>query len=59
MGENPGVTPRTEASFTPYYGEDAHERAMGMVRQNAWLLYEAGKAPNDPSQFGIEKPGAM
>jgi hypothetical protein len=45
--------------FTPYYGEDAHERAMGMVRQNAWLLYGAGKAPNDPSQFGIEKPGAM
>jgi hypothetical protein len=32
---------------------------MGMVRQNAWLLYDAGKAPNDPSQFGIEKPGGM
>ena len=47
------------ALFTPYYGEDAHERAMGMVRQNAWLLYEAGKAQNDPAQFGIEKPGAM
>jgi tripartite-type tricarboxylate transporter receptor subunit TctC len=45
------------ARFTPYYGDDAHERATGMVRQNAWLLYEAGKAPNDPSQFGIEKPG--
>jgi tripartite-type tricarboxylate transporter receptor subunit TctC len=47
------------ALFTPYYGEDAHERASGMVRQNAWLLYEAGKAPNDPSQFGIEKPAGM
>jgi tripartite-type tricarboxylate transporter receptor subunit TctC len=47
------------ALFTPYYGEDAHEHAMGMVRQNAWLLYGAGKAPNEPSQFGIEKPGAM
>jgi tripartite-type tricarboxylate transporter receptor subunit TctC len=47
------------ARFTPYYGEEAHERAMGMVRQNAWLLYEAGKAPNDPSQFGIEKPAGM
>jgi len=45
------------ALFTPYYGEEAQERAMGMVRQNAWLMYEAGKAPNDPSQFGIEKPG--
>jgi tripartite-type tricarboxylate transporter receptor subunit TctC len=47
------------ARFTPYYGEDAHERAIGMVRQNAWLLYEAGKAQNDPSQFGIEKPAGM
>ncbi|HLT02292.1 MAG TPA: tripartite tricarboxylate transporter substrate binding protein [Geminicoccaceae bacterium] len=47
------------ARFTPYYGEDAHERALGMVRQNAWLLYEAGKAPNDPAQFGLEKPGGM
>ena len=44
------------ALFTPYHGDDAHERAMGMVRQNAWLLYDAGKAPNDPSKFGIEKP---
>jgi hypothetical protein len=44
------------ALFTPYYGEEAHERAMGMVGRTAWLLYEAGKAPNDPSQFGIEKP---
>ncbi len=32
---------------------------MGMVRQNAWLLYDAGKAPNDPSKFGIEKPAGM
>lgn len=47
------------ARFTPYYGEEAHERALGMVRQNAWLLYEAGKAPNDPAQFGLEKPGGM
>jgi tripartite-type tricarboxylate transporter receptor subunit TctC len=47
------------ALFTPYYGEDAEERAMGMVRQNAWLLYESGKAPNDPSQLGIEKPAGM
>ncbi len=45
------------ALFTPYHGDDASQRAMGMVRQNAWLLYDAGKAPNDPSTFGIEKPG--
>lgn len=47
------------ALFTPYHGDDAYERAMGMVRQNAWLLFDAGKAPNDPSQFGIEKPAGM
>jgi tripartite-type tricarboxylate transporter receptor subunit TctC len=47
------------ALFTPLYGEDAHDQAMGMVRQNAWLLYEGGKAPNEPSKFGIEKPEGM
>ena len=47
------------ALFAPYHGDDAYERAMGMVRQNAWLLYDAGKAPNDPSKFGIEKPAGM
>ena len=44
------------ALFTPYYGEDAHERALGMVRQNAWLLYEGGKAQKSLAEFGIEKP---
>ena len=44
------------ALFTPYYGEDAQERAMGMVRQNAWLLYDAGKASKSPEEFGIERP---
>lgn len=47
------------ALFTPYYGEDALERATGMVRQNAWLLYEGGKAQNSPEEFGIEKPEGM
>ncbi|HEX6143210.1 MAG TPA: tripartite tricarboxylate transporter substrate binding protein [Geminicoccaceae bacterium] len=47
------------ALFTPIYGEEAQEKAMDMVRQNSWLLYEAGKAENDPSQFGIEKPEGM
>ena len=47
------------ALFTPYHGDEAHERAMGMVRQNAWLLYDAGKAPNVAHQFGIDKPGGM
>jgi tripartite-type tricarboxylate transporter receptor subunit TctC len=44
------------ALFTPYYGEDAQERAMGMVRQNAWLLYDAGKASKSPEEFGIARP---
>jgi len=47
------------ALFTPYYGDEAYERAMGMVRQNAWLMYEAGKAPNNPADFGIERPEGM
>jgi tripartite-type tricarboxylate transporter receptor subunit TctC len=44
------------ALFTPYYGEEAEERAMGMVRNNAWVLFDAGKAPIDPSTVGIERP---
>ena len=44
------------ALFTPYYGDDAYERAMGMVRQNTWLLYDAGKAARSPEEFGIERP---
>jgi tripartite-type tricarboxylate transporter receptor subunit TctC len=44
------------ALFTPYHGDDAQQRAMGMVRQNAWLLFDGGKAPNSPDQFGIERP---
>jgi putative tricarboxylic transport membrane protein len=44
------------ALFTPYEGDDAHERAMGMVRQNAWLLFDGGKAASSPDEFGIERP---
>jgi tripartite-type tricarboxylate transporter receptor subunit TctC len=44
------------ALFTPYWGDDAHERAMGMVRQNAWLLYDGGKASISPDEVGIERP---
>ena len=44
------------ALFTPYHGADAQERAMGMVRQNAWLLYDAGKASKSPDEFGIARP---
>jgi tripartite-type tricarboxylate transporter receptor subunit TctC len=44
------------ALFTPYWGEDAQERAMGMVSQNAWLLYDGGKATISPDEVGIERP---
>jgi hypothetical protein len=48
--------PPAARRFTPYHGADAEQRARGMVRQNAWLLYAADKAPNAPDQFGIERP---
>jgi tripartite-type tricarboxylate transporter receptor subunit TctC len=44
------------ALFTPLYGEEAQEAAMGMVRQNAWILFDAGKAPVNPGDVGIERP---
>lgn len=44
------------AQFTPFYGADAEARAMPMVRQNAWILFDGGKAPVDPSTVGIERP---
>ena len=46
------------ALFTPLWGEDAHERAVDMVRQNAWLLYDGGKATISPDEVGIERPGS-
>ena len=44
------------ALFTPYYGEEAQERAMGMVQNQAWTLYDSGKAPVSPDSVGIERP---
>jgi tripartite-type tricarboxylate transporter receptor subunit TctC len=44
------------ALFAPSRGEVAEERAMAMVRQNAWILFDAGKAAVDPSTVGIERP---
>jgi hypothetical protein len=29
---------------------------MGMVRQSAWLLYEAGKAAKSPYEVGMTRP---
>jgi tripartite-type tricarboxylate transporter receptor subunit TctC len=44
------------ALFTPYSGQDAYDRAMGMVSQNSWLLFDAGKAATSPADFGIARP---
>ena len=44
------------AQFTPYHGEDAQKRVMGMIQNNAWTLYEGGKAKVSPDTVGIPKP---
>jgi tripartite-type tricarboxylate transporter receptor subunit TctC len=44
------------AQFTPFYGAEAEVRAMPMVQQNAWILFDGGKAMVDPSTVGIERP---
>lgn len=42
--------------FNPSYGEEAKEAALPFLSINAWQQYNAGTAPNDPSEFGIPKP---
>ncbi len=44
------------AQFTPYYGDEAQKRVMGMIQNNAWTLYEGGKAKIKPDTVGIPKP---
>jgi tripartite-type tricarboxylate transporter receptor subunit TctC len=44
------------AFFDPSYGDEAQEAARPILRQNVWLLFDAGQAPIDPSEFGIERP---
>jgi tripartite-type tricarboxylate transporter receptor subunit TctC len=46
------------AVFAPFSGEEAQERVQPAIRNNAWLLFEGGKAPVDPSTVGIPRPGA-
>ncbi|MEX0741217.1 MAG: tripartite tricarboxylate transporter substrate-binding protein, partial [Phycisphaeraceae bacterium] len=45
------------AFFTPYYGEDARERTMEKVKEDAWSLHEAGQAKMSPEELGIPRPG--
>lgn len=43
------------ALFTPIYGQKAHDEAMKMVRQTAWLYFDGGKAKVSPDTVGIER----
>ena len=44
------------AVFAPYYGDEAQERVAPAVANNAWLMYDGGKAKVDPSTVGIPRP---
>ncbi len=44
------------AVVTPYYGEEAHERAWESVKTDAWILYDIGYAEISPEEFGIPRP---
>jgi tripartite-type tricarboxylate transporter receptor subunit TctC len=44
------------AVFAPYYGEEAQKRVAPAVANNAWLMFDGGKAKVDPSTVGIERP---
>lgn len=43
------------AIFAPLYGQEAHDGAMKMVRQTAWLYFDAGKAKVSPDTVGIPR----
>ncbi|MBV9782610.1 MAG: tripartite tricarboxylate transporter substrate binding protein, partial [Acidisphaera sp.] len=44
---------RRAALFTPLDGAQAHDEAMKLVRQAAWLYYDGGKAKVSPDSLGI------
>ena len=44
------------AVVTPYYGEEAHERAWESVKTDAWILYDIGYAEISPDEIGIPRP---
>jgi tripartite-type tricarboxylate transporter receptor subunit TctC len=44
------------AVFAPYYGEEAQKRVAPAVANNAWLMFDGGKAKVDPSTVGIPRP---
>jgi tripartite-type tricarboxylate transporter receptor subunit TctC len=44
------------AVFAPFYGAEAQERVAPAVANNAWLMFDGGKAKVDPSTVGIPRP---
>lgn len=43
--------------FHPTHGEQAQGAAMPFLSINAWQQFDGGSAPNEPSEFGIPRPG--
>lgn len=43
------------ALFAPIHGQNAHNEAFKMVRQTAWLYFDAGKAKLSPDTVGIPR----
>ncbi|MCW5731066.1 MAG: tripartite tricarboxylate transporter substrate binding protein [Alphaproteobacteria bacterium] len=43
------------ALFAPIHGQTAHNEAFKMVRQTAWLYFDAGKAKLSPDTVGIPR----
>jgi len=43
------------AIFAPLYGEQAQSEGFKMVRQTAWLYFDAGKAKVSPDTLGIQR----
>jgi tripartite-type tricarboxylate transporter receptor subunit TctC len=43
------------AMFTPIYGSEAEAEGFKMVRQTAWLYFDAGKAKLSPDTLGIKR----
>lgn len=44
------------AFFTPLYGEEAKERTMEKIKEDAWSLHQAGQAKVSPEELGIPRP---
>nr|WP_306264054.1 tripartite tricarboxylate transporter substrate binding protein [Pararhizobium sp. IMCC3301] len=44
------------AVFAPFYGDDAQKRVLPAIQNNAYLLFDGGKAKVDPASVGITRP---